>query len=370
MGPTAGAGAPPSDAAPRGAPARGGTGRRGRPTLRDVACSLGVSVATVSNAYNRPDQLSRALRLRVLERAEALGYRGPGAEGRLLRTGHAGAIALYQCEPLGYAVADPHALAFAAGVAELCQDHQAGLLVLPALPLKRGEHPRPPAALDTAAVDGIVLQCLAEDDPAIERALARGRPVVGVDMEPRADFPVVGVDDRRGAALAMGRVAPMGPVAVLSLPLDPRRRAGRAAPAELAAARFGTTRRRWEGYAAALRQVGQDPDAVPVVAVAANAPADARAGAEALLALRPRPRAVAAMSDVLALGVLEAARGLSVPRDLAVVGFDDAPAAAAAGLTTIRQDAAAKGRAAARLLLEPDTPLPRLGVDLVVRDTA
>ncbi|MEM7644294.1 MAG: LacI family DNA-binding transcriptional regulator [Pseudomonadota bacterium] len=50
--------------------------------LADVARSLGVSVATVSNAFNRPDQLSSALRKVVLERAEELGYRGPGIEGR------------------------------------------------------------------------------------------------------------------------------------------------------------------------------------------------------------------------------------------------------------------------------------------------
>ncbi len=78
--------------------------------------------------------------------------------------------------------------------------------------------------------------------------------------------------------------------------------------------------------------------------------------AETLLSLVPQPTALVCLSDELALGAAEAIKksGLSVPRDVSVVGFDNVPAAAYAtpGLTTVNQDHFEKGRAAARLLTE------------------
>ena len=56
-------------------------------TLKSLAQELGVSIATMSNAYNRPDQLSEALRERILRDAAALGYNGPSAAASSLRTG-------------------------------------------------------------------------------------------------------------------------------------------------------------------------------------------------------------------------------------------------------------------------------------------
>lgn len=78
--------------------------------------------------------------------------------------------------------------------------------------------------------------------------------------------------------------------------------------------------------------------------------------AETLLSLVPQPTALVCLSDELALGAAEAIKksGLSVPRDVSVVGFDNVPAVAYAtpGLTTVNQDHFEKGRAAARLLTE------------------
>ncbi|MDQ3662281.1 MAG: substrate-binding domain-containing protein, partial [Actinomycetota bacterium] len=77
--------------------------------------------------------------------------------------------------------------------------------------------------------------------------------------------------------------------------------------------------------------------------------------AETLLSLVPQPTALVCLSDELALGAAEAIKksGLSVPRDVSVVGFDNVPAAASTpGLTTVNQDHFEKGRAAARLLTE------------------
>ena len=81
-------------------------------TLASLAAELGVSRTTVSNAYNRPDQLSAPLRERVLEAARRLGYPGPDPVARSLRTRRAGAVGLLLTEELSYAFRDPGATGF------------------------------------------------------------------------------------------------------------------------------------------------------------------------------------------------------------------------------------------------------------------
>ena len=114
---------------------------------------------------------------------------------------------------------------------------------------------------------------------------------------------------------------------------------------------------------------------MPIYEVDANARALGARGRAALLALDPPPTALLGMSDEIALGAIDGARaaGLELPRDLSVVGFDDAPPAAPRGLTTIRQPLVEKGRAAGRMLLEAidggtpaDVALP---TELVIRDS-
>ena len=87
------------------------------PTLADVAAPIGVSRTTVSNAYNRPDQLSPALRERVLDAARELGYNGPDPMARSLRRGRAGSLGLVFDHRLQYIFSDPAAVLFLSGVA-------------------------------------------------------------------------------------------------------------------------------------------------------------------------------------------------------------------------------------------------------------
>src|SRR4051812_32257827 len=100
----------------------------GRPTLDDVAAAAGVSRMTVSNAYNRPDQLSAATRERVLAVAAGLGYAGPDAAARSLRRGRAGAIGVLLTESLPYAFEDPGMVAMLRGVAAGVAEAGTGLL--------------------------------------------------------------------------------------------------------------------------------------------------------------------------------------------------------------------------------------------------
>jgi DNA-binding LacI/PurR family transcriptional regulator len=121
-------------------------------TLASLAAELGVSRTTVSNAYNRPDQLSAPLRARVLEAARRIGYPGPDPVARSLRTRKAGAVGLLLTEALSYAFRDPAATGFLEGLALACEQAGQGLLLVPVSP----EH-ADVAAVHQAGVDGFVV---------------------------------------------------------------------------------------------------------------------------------------------------------------------------------------------------------------------
>lgn len=99
---------------------------RRRATLASVADELNVSRTTISNAFNRPDQLSADLRERVLATAKRLGYAGPDPVARSLRTRKAGAVGLVMAEPLTYFFSDPAARDFVTGVAQSCRQPDGG----------------------------------------------------------------------------------------------------------------------------------------------------------------------------------------------------------------------------------------------------
>ena len=153
---------------------------RRRATLASLAAELNVSRTTISNAYNRPDQLSADLRERVLQTAKRLGYPGPDPVARSLRTRKAGAVGLVLTEPLNYAFSDPAAVSFVAGLAESCEEVGQGLLLVavgPGRSVAEGSH-----AVLNAGVDGFVVYSVADDDPYLQVALERNLPVVVVDQ--------------------------------------------------------------------------------------------------------------------------------------------------------------------------------------------
>jgi DNA-binding LacI/PurR family transcriptional regulator len=343
------------------------------PTLQDLATALGVSRTTVSNAFNRPDQLSPELRERVLEKARALGYPGPNPMARMLRTGHAGAIGLVFSDDLPYAVSDPTAIALLQGIARVCQQAGTGLLILPA---KDAETAR--RTIGHAAVDGFILYCMPDGSDVAAGVLERGLPVVTVDQPGLPDLPAVCIDDRAGAEAAAAHAIGLGHrrLAVLSLDLLPDGWSGPVDEARLSAARYAGMVSRIEGYRAAAAAAGIDPRTIPIDERPGNTEEGGAAGARALLMRDPRPTALLCMSDRLALGALQAAAelGLDVPGDLSVIGFDDIPVASQVtpALTTVRQPLVEKGVLAAELLLTSTEP-PRkhlLRAELVSRGSS
>ena len=333
-------------------------------TLQTIADALGVSRTTVSNAYNRPDQLAPALREKVLETAKGLGYAGPDPAARRLRSGLRGAIGLMFSERLSYAFTDPGAVGFLQGLTEATEAKGYELLLLPGM---RGER-REVVSVRDAVVGAFCLYCMSDAHPAVAAALDRRLPVVIVD-EPRLPGTFfVGIDDREGARLAAAHVAELGHrrVALVADRLVDDYGEGLAGPERVALSNCKVSRERIEGYIAGLD--GSDP--VPIFEALANFPECGERAADELLALSPPPTAILCSTDVLALGLIDAlrARGVDVPGDVSVTGFDDVPAAAAAGLTTIHQPLLDKGREAGRLLMEHGTEREvLLPVELVVR---
>jgi DNA-binding LacI/PurR family transcriptional regulator len=350
--------------------------RANRPTLTQVAAEAGVSPMTVSNAFNRPDQLSPSMRERVLETARRVGYSGPDPVARGLRSGRAGAIGVVYDTRLSYALRDPAAGAFLSGICERAEGDRLGLLIVPGTaPEDRDVNP-----VRGAIVDGFLIYSVATGDPLLAAVLDRGLPTVVVDQPRIRGTAFVGIDDRAAAAAAAGHALALGHrrLAALTFAQVPDGRSGIADAARQASATYPVTRARLAGYADAAAAVGVRWADVPVYECAGSSRDLGAAGAAALLECSPRPTALLATSDELALGALDAAheRGVRVPGELSVIGFDDTPAAAGARppLTTVHQDHAEKGRGACALLLDrirgaPQTKAQLLPHRLVARAT-
>ncbi len=322
--------------------------------MAQVADAAGVSVMTVSYAYSRPDRVSAAAAARVRAAAAQLGYPGPHPGARSLRRGRAGSLGVVLGERLTYAFDDQQASRFLSGVAEVCAAEAVGLTLVPTTGRDSDA-----ARVADAAVDGFVIWTTSEDDPVLDAVAATGLPAVIHAGPHRPGLPIVGIDDRAAAA-AIGRVtfAKATRPAVLSFPLNRDRGEELLRGAVPSRTSFPVTRGRWLGFADAWTYQGGDLDQLRVAVCPHNSAAHGEALAHALLADETPPDAIAAMSDELALGALRAAdrAGIEVPAALAVSGWDDSEAAAAAGLTTLAQSLREQGVRCAHLALGNATP--------------
>ncbi|ULH16503.1 LacI family DNA-binding transcriptional regulator [Deinococcus sp. KNUC1210] len=337
-----------------------------RVTLKDVARALKISPATVSNAYNRPDQLSPSLRARVLETAQTLGYSGPDPLASSLRRGRSGVVGLLYDATLSYAFADPAASLFL-GVARAVESQALNLLLIPS--------PQDTAPVRTASVDGFIVYSASDGSELLPAVMGRGLPVVLVDQTPLPGAAYIGIDDAGGAREAARHLLDLGhtTIGILSLELGWPHRHGPVTPERETQLTYRTTATRLHAY---REEIGTRAT-LHVMEAHGNTPQEGALMTLELLEAYPEITALLCMSDVLAQGVLEAARqlGLQVPNDLSVVGYDDIPSSAALGLSSVHQPTAHKGELAGRALLdllggEPTPQHVTLPTHLVARSSS
>lgn len=301
-------------------------------TMRDVARRAGVSVATVSYVLNGTANVTAETRRSVLEVIEELDYHPNSfARGLAKRATRTLGIAINRDRYLS----DPFLMEFVAGIGDTTVAAGYSLLLTPF-------HNKADLALvKERRVDGLLLLDTDVDDPRLPQLRQQNFPVVIFGRaENVRDFPWIDVDGYAGGGLVVEHLIRLGH----------RRVAHVAAPQH-----FMYGRERLRGWYDGLVRAGITPPAAWVVEGDLTEAAGETA-VERLLALPEPPTAIFAASDLMAAGVVKAARrrGLRVPEDLAVVGFDDTTMAEwlSPPLTTVQQPILDLGRQAAQMLLE------------------
>lgn len=317
-----------------------------RATIKDVAAALDVAISTVSNAYNRPDQLSPALRQRVFDAAERLGYAGPDPAARGLRTRSTGTIAVLLGRPLSTAYADPVTAITLEGITDALGGAGLGLLLVP-----DGARAGLPAA------DGLIALNPDRADSLLAQAGRYGAPLVLVDHPDDGATVGVRVDDEMAARGAIGHLTGLGHsrIAIIVDRLGPSTEVGFVPADRIGEGTSSRTCARLRGYLLGAEGAGLPAGKLPIFAAGADSSEAGGVALGAILTDYPETTGILCASDPLASGVLAVARveGLPIPARLSVVGFDDTHLARSANppLTSVRQPHAEKGRAAARGLL-------------------
>jgi LacI family transcriptional regulator len=329
-----------------------GDGAKPRATIRDIASLAGVSIATVSRVLNDRPDVSAETREAVLEVVRAHGF-STNRSARGLSAGRTGLV--------GMTLPFVHAEYFSvilAGSAEALYEQDMRIVVCPTA----HQHDREVTLLDRlmhGTTDGAIL--LLPTESSEELAALRRHEYAFVVVDPRwplgEDIPSVSAAHSSGAKAATEHL----------LKLGHRRIAAITGPEDWVA-----SEERLNGYHAALVGAGVVPD--PELEARADfLIAGGQAAAAALLDRPEPPTAIFAFNDNLAVGVLRAARerGLRVPEDVSVVGFDDSEQAGIVvpALTTVRQPLAEMGRMAVSLLVRllDKQPLEALRVELATR---
>jgi LacI family transcriptional regulator len=329
-----------------------------RPTIADLARSLGLSKATVSRALNGKPDVDRVTRQRVFAGATELGYVA-SSTARALTNGRSNCLGL-----LVPSLAWPWILEVLRGVADTVERSVYSLMLYTTARGPDSERAFVSQVIPSGGIDGLILVVPDGMLPYVGRLAERGLPVVVIDDRGHhPEFPAVATTNRYGGRSATQHLASMGRrrIAMINGPLE-----------------YGCNRERFEGYRQALAEVdiAFEPGLVEVGDFTEEGGALAAAH---LLASGRTFDAVFAANDLMAVGALRALReaGRRVPHDVAVVGFDDIPAASQTHppLTTVHQPLYEMGRAATDMViaairgdaLEPRLELP---TSLVIRESS
>jgi LacI family transcriptional regulator len=331
------------------------TGDARRVTINTIALEAGVSVPTVSRVLNGRSDVSPRTRERVEQLLQQHGYRR-----RVSRQSDRASLIDLVFNDLD----SPWAVELIRGVEDVT--HAAGVgTVVSAVHRRSIATKQWLQNLRARASDGVIFVTSELTPPVYSELHRLGIPVVVVDPAGGAtmDVPTIGATNWAGGLTATEHLVSLG-----------HRRIGFIAGPK----RLLCSRARLDGYRAALEAVGVSVDD-NLIRQGDFLHESGFTGAGALLDLPEPPTAIFASSDTMALGAYEAARlrGVRIPGDLSIVGFDDLPESrwSSPPLTTIRQPLSDMGMLAARTVLRLargeriETPRVELATDLVVRDS-
>jgi LacI family transcriptional regulator len=304
-------------------------------TIQDIAALAGVSVGTVSNVLNRPELVAQRTRQRVQEVIDQVGFIRNGS-ARQLRAGTSRAVGVIVLD-----LANPFFTEVARGIEDRLAEDGYVLILCSSdeSPEKEARHLR---LLLEQSVLGLLVTTADRSLDRLALARRRGRPVVLLDRtSPDGTMCSAAVDDVRGGELAVAHLLSRG-----------HRRIGFVnGPTTIPQCAD-----RRDGARKAVRDLGLSPAEALIEVTNPTLNADGgEAALDVLLADARPPTAVFCVNDITALGVLRGLlrRGLSVPGDMALVGYDDVEFAGlmTTPLTSVRQPKYQLGRAAADLLL-------------------
>jgi DNA-binding LacI/PurR family transcriptional regulator len=314
----------------------------GRPTLDAVAARAGVGRGTASRVINGSAQVSPQARAAVEAAIAELGY-VPNRAARTLVTRRTESVALVVSESQERVFGEPFFAGVVRGVSAALLDTPMQLWLAMAQSPEHRE--RVERHLTPQHVDGVLLLSLHDADPLPGVLERRGMPTVvgGSPADPDSAFSV-DVDNAGGARRAAEHL----------LGLGRRRVATIAGPQDMPVGRS-----RLAGFRHAVRAVGLDPD---LVAYGDFTEAGGAAAMQGLLARTPDLDAVFVASDLMACGALQVLRetGRRVPRDVAVVGFENSSVARQCDppLSTVNQPVEEMGRRMVELLIARITGAP------------
>lgn len=304
-------------------------------TISDVAARAGVSIKTVSRVLNREPKVRPATRDRVEAAMEALRYR-PNSPGRMLASRRSYILGLV------YNANSSYINSIQNGALDACRREHYDLLIHPC-------HYRDPSITDEIAdlvtgakVDGLVLVPPVSDLPSV-RALVRelGVPSVSISHSGgSADDWAVGTNDRQVSAALTAHLTQLGHRRIAFVKSNPDHKAMNC---------------RFEGYVDGMRAAGLRVDDDNVVQGDNTFDSGVNCG-ERLLGRPTAPTAVLCANDHMAAGVMAVAheRGIAIPAELSIAGFDDIPLASQIWptLTTVRQPLREMAGLAAELLIQ------------------
>jgi LacI family transcriptional regulator len=309
-----------------------------RTTSFDVAKKAGVSRTTVSFVLNNVNgvNISESTRQRVLDAAKKLNYH-PDAAGRKLVSGKSCTLGLVLRQSHEQVFADAFLPRVLLGIEQAVTTQGFEVLLKSLEPDDNNGYVR---LINENQVDGIILSGPRQDDTEIIRLHKEGFPIMLMGQLPEGDIPFVDIDAVEGAACAVQHLIDLG-----------HRRIALITNASL---KYTSAQQRLSGYLKALQEAGIDPND-SYIKEGNYTPKSGFETMSELLQVLPRPSAVFIASDVVALGAILAIKSkeLSIPEDIAMVGFDDIPLAEYYDppLTTVRLPAYGLGWAAGERLV-------------------